>query len=124
MKVKLKQRLTASEVVALSKHLATTLASQDMAELRRFPADMVIASALYELYSKVKEQAENIRLFSTRRSDELYSVTITRTQAIALCCVVLDDPSPDTAPVGVPLQTYEANFLQRLLGIIHQTFLI
>ncbi|GAB2586399.1 hypothetical protein [Spirosoma areae] len=119
MKVKLKLRLKSGEVVALSKHLATTLGSQQVEELRKEPADMLIMSALYEIYSKVKEQSENIRLFGNRRTDELYAVTLTRTQALALCCVVVDEPKAATA-----MQTYEANFLQGLLGTIHQTFLV
>ena len=119
MKVKLKQRFTASEVVALSKHLATTLASTDMAALRAEPDTMVLASALYELYVKVKEKAENLRLFPTRRSDEVYSVTISRTQAVALWLSIGDEPASSTA-----VQTYEANFLNMLAGLIHQTFLI
>lgn len=119
MKVKLKLQLKPGEVVALSKHLAASLVSQHIEVLRAEPADMLIMSALYELYSKVKTTSENIRLFPTRRTDEMYSVTITRTQALALACVVFDEP-----PSANALQSYESNFLRGLLGTIHQTFLI
>ncbi|WP_080058955.1 hypothetical protein [Spirosoma aerolatum] len=119
MAFKLKLSLKKGEVVALTRFLATELARVPMDDLRANPADYVIMSAMYELYSKVKEKAENIRLFPSKRKGELYSITISRTQALAICCVLVDVPDQ-----GNSLQTYEANFITGLIGTIHQTFLI
>lgn len=119
MKTKLKLLIKAGEVVALTKHLSYELGRHDMATLRQEPSDMLIMSALYELYSKVKDKAENIRVFGADRKKELYSITITRSQALALCCVRTDEPETKEA-----MQSYEANFWQYLIGQIHQNFLI
>lgn len=113
MKLKLKQSFKASEIVALQKHLARVMVSVSVAELRQNPSDLLILSALYELYAKVKPLAENVRLFPSKRSDELYSLTLTRTQAVALWCV--DRPEGDT---------YETAVVDVLLGVIHQAFIV
>ncbi|GAB3735029.1 hypothetical protein [Spirosoma lituiforme] len=119
MIVKLKLRLKSGEVIALSKHLASTLTLNPIEELRKEPSDLMIMSALYELYAKVKEKSENIRIFKASRNEELYSVTITRTQALALICAGYFEVDSPTA-----MQSYEGNFIQSLIGRIHQTFLV
>lgn len=119
MNAKLKLKLRSAEVVGLQTFLAAQLAGLQMHELRAEPTDFLILSALYEVYAKVKPISEDIRVFQSRRTDKVFSLTITRTQALAISCVNFDQIEPTSA-----VQSYEKAFMTRLVGLIHQTFLI
>lgn len=132
MAPKLKLRLNADELRALNAHLFQSLTSQAIEELRYYPQDFLICSSLQELYAKTNAKVEDIRLFPTRRTDVDYSFSMTRSQALAVyCSIVTEDLQTDETTsqtmqaVALPeQQSYEANFLRELYGLIHRRFLI
>lgn len=114
MSDKVKMQVRAAELVALTKHLAKALVKIPKEDLKKNEVDYLICSAAHELYSKVKPKAEEIRIFP-KRSDS-YTISITRTQALALVMIGHDESQP--------VDSYEATFINRLLGEIYQMYLI
>ena len=121
MKIKLRLELTGSGVRALNAYVSASLTRYPLSQVQSDLYFYMAMASLYEVYGKTNKLVENINLFPTRRTDETYRLTFTRTQCLALAGVYSDD---DTTRDENALQTYEVTFMMSLMGQIHQTFLI
>ncbi|WP_147367963.1 hypothetical protein [Fibrisoma montanum] len=122
-------KLNHSELVALNSHLYLTLTSQPIEELRRYPADFVINSNVAEVYQRTNRMVEDARMFPSK-TDKIYSLSLTRSQAIAVLCTIMTEQTIDTGQSAtmdlLPFSddSYEAAILQQIVSTIHQTYLV
>ncbi len=113
--MKLKLKLNATELATLNQYLFGSISCQPIEELKRNPFDLLIASALWELYQKTSAKCEDIRTFP-RKTDQVYAISLTRSQCLAIVCSLPEDQNKG--------ETYETSFIKRMVGIIHQNFLV
>lgn len=119
MKLKLRLDLSASEIKALADHVYGRLTAVPLEQAKEQLGDYMALSNLFEVHAKLQKLATNNLLFPTRRTDETYALTITRSQALALAYVQEDGP-----PTGTAVVSFEEAFRTRLLAKIHQAFLV
>lgn len=128
--MKLKLRLNYSELVAFNSHLYLTLTAEPIERLRQNWQVYAVCALVKEVYDKTNGKVEQERLFPTRR-EKVFSISLTQAQALAVACSIASDEEPaedrkDLMPFeqGLMLTSFEDAFLGRVLGVIHQAYLV
>lgn len=121
MKIKLK--LTDSDIKTLDTLLTLALSSVTMDELREQPHQYLAAACLFEVQDKVSAKAREVRAFGIKKA----SISLTRPQALAVDLWFNPgnfEDETDTEIIQLTEQTnlrkdsYEYGLLVRLSGII------
>ena len=136
--MKLKIKLNRDELQCLYGFVSWALVQSPIEELRADTSVFLINSVLYELHEKIHKQYKDVSLFPTK-SDKTYSVTLTRSQALAYANVdfyyyLKDLTAEGKAEPGfeyfnnkpaIPTTIdYISNVLNSIYGEIHKAFLV
>jgi hypothetical protein len=127
--MKLKLKLNQSELQVLQTHLFLSITSQPIEHLCEEPIDYLVCSVLKDVLDRANAKIEDIRRFPTKRTDATYTVSLSRSEALAIACSLnfdmeIDGVDPKALMPYQHQASYEEGFFRSLYGDIHRTYLI